>query len=747
MSRRRSRLFLSSLVILWAIMNALAPWGHSAAAQGETILRVGTAVGTLVGGLIAAGRVDGLSRWWRLAYVASLASYLIAEVLRLTNTLGGDNRWADVVATLAFVLCPTLTLVALVLLWRCSGSAASRRWRQPALTNVLDGLVAGLSFLILAAMGDFVHQLTASSLSHAGAVVTLVLFTGELAVVGTAVVIAIVYDMDRPFRYNYLLFAGGVVAMAASYRVAVYLRFIGAEAGVAWANVGFIVGLLMIANAMLDTSETPRQAHRDRHDGRTDWVQLVLPYVGFLGLAVLFAFHVFTGRPLSLVAVCAAVVLVALVALRQVVAMRAQSQLTQRLYWALRHDTLTGLPNRILFSQLLEEATQAGEAVLILIDLDDFKDVNDRYGHAAGDEVLRAVGGRLKTCLAEGDTLARIGGDEFAVLTREGDQLAAVADRLRVALRGPFAVHGSSVRVRASIGVVGPGAPGLLQTADDLLRQADISMFAGKQQGKDTTVVYRPSTGARVDFPAALRAAKGAAPDGFRLLYQCVVGLADGRPVAFEALSRWTAPNGMQVSPETFVNAAEAAGLGATLDALVLDTACREVASVDGSIDIHVNVGAARLGNTGFDETVRETLQRYGIEPTRLVLEITETVPIVDLDDAATHIGGLSALGVRFALDDFGSGHNSLTYLHSLPIQIVKLDRSLVGGAQPERERALYRSVMNLCDDLGLTVVAEGIETDAQATMVQAAGCRFAQGNLYGRPTPIGVARGAVPTK
>jgi diguanylate cyclase len=731
---------LFALVTALAVVNALEFWGRDAAIRGESMLALTAAVVALGYGVVSAARVSGMSRWWRLAYVASLLCWLLTQALRLTSSLGVGNRGADAMATVAFVLCPLLALVALILLGRSgwSGSGSHRGpLRQPTVTNVLDGLVASLSFLILAAMGGFVHQLTASPVNVGDAALQIVFGLAELAVVGTAVMVAMVYDIDRPFRSNYLYLAGGMVAMAVSYRVAVYLQFVGADAGVLWVGIGFIVGQLLIANAIADIS--PRRADISRVNRRTDWAQLILPYIGFLGIAVLFAFQVYTGRSLSMIAVTATVVMVFLVVVRQVVAMRAQFVLTRRLYWALGHDTLTGLPNRIRFARMLDEAARDRRFVLILIDLDDFKEINDRYGHAAGDALLCAVAQRLTDGLSEDDTLARIGGDEFAILTRsEGEELEAVADRIRVALRDPFLVQGSSVRVRASMGVVGPDAAGLPETADDLLRHADISMFAGKQHGKDKAVVYQAATGTPADFAIALREADGSAPAGFRLVYQHIVALPERRPVAVEALARWAAPNGMHVSPESFVAAAEAAGMGAALDALVLDLACSDIAAAGLDVDIHVNVGAARLGNTGFDETVRRTLRRHGIDARRLVVEITETVPIVDIPDAAAHIRRLDALGVRVALDDFGSGYNSLAYLHSLPVHIVKLDRSLVVCADPVNDMALYRSVIGLCADLGLVVIAEGIETAAQSDSIQAAGCRLAQGHFYGRPAPIG---------
>jgi diguanylate cyclase len=261
-------------------------------------------------------------------------------------------------------------------------------------------------------------------------------------------------------------------------------------------------------------------------------------------------------------------------------------------------------------------------------------------------------------------------------------------------------------------------------------------MYAGKRLGKDTAVVYQPSSGVATDFPTALRDADGGTPPGFRLVYQVVVRLPDGIPVAVEALARWTAPNGIDISPETFVAVAEAAGLGAELDALVLDAACRDVRKAGLDLDIHVNISAGRLGNPAFEQQVQQALTRHHLPPSRLVVEVTETLPIADLGHAAAQINRLKELGVRVALDDFGAGFNSLLYLHALPVQIVKLDRGLA-SADPARNLTLYRSVIGLCHELGLDVIVEGIESVAQSDMVRRAGGRLAQGHLFGRPVPI----------
>ncbi|OBK20710.1 diguanylate phosphodiesterase [Mycobacterium asiaticum] len=742
--RSRPRLYVFCAVALVAVINAIGPWGELAANRGEKLLQLCTSLAAIVCALMVARRVRGMSRWWRLLYAAALGLWVFSQALWWTSGPGPDGVMT-VPGLVADMLLPVIALPAVILLVRSGGTVfgTGGLLRRPPLTSVLDGVVAGLSFLILATLGGYGAGSTASLPRSGNPVFEVVFALGEVALVATVVLIAMVYDPNRPYRTNYLLLAGGLVFMAVSDRVIAYFQSVGLDRGQLIGGIGLILGPVLIASAML---EYPLRDESDHLDHGVDWAQLIMPYIGFLGIAVLFAFHVLIGRPLDGLAVCITVLMVLLVAMRQVIATRAQRLLTQRLYLAQRrlahqvhHDALTGLPNRVLFAQRLDEAMRVGGFVLIFIDLDDFKEINDRFGHAAGDELLCAVGERLKRCVAQDDTLARIGGDEFAILIHgEVEDLGTVSDRLKVALRDPFPLHGSSVRVRASLGVVRPNAQDGPQTSDDLLRQADISMYASKRLGKDTAVIYQPLTGVRADFPTALRTANGGIPAGFSLVYQPIVRVPEGTLLAVEALARWTAPNGMHVSPETFVIAAEAAGLGAALDAMVLELACCEVQSAGLDSDIHVNIGAARLGNADFEEHVKRTLQRHRIAPGRLVMEITETVPIVDLVAAAAQINRLNEIGARVALDDFGAGYNSLTYLHALPVQIVKLDRSLAVGTDPVHDLALYRSVIGLCAELGFGVIAEGIESMAQLDIIRAAGCHLAQGHLFGQPAPIG---------
>lgn len=751
----RSRVVLfATLTLLW-VVNALAPLGDRAAEAVAAGLELLTASGAIVVGCRVAARAAGGERWWRLLTAAAVASWLLGEIVWWSTGGAFGSDVAPPPAVAAYFAFAFLALGALLALAR-AGRGVTGSWDGPLrfylIIAGLDALVVAMSFSIFVALAELGAQPTDGLPRTPWRAVSVTYAFIELAVVVVALVIAMIYRAHRPYRANCLLLAGGVVAIAASDRLVAYLHSVGKENWDLWAAGGFLLGPLLIAYAVADLPAQVADA-RALNYRAMDWAQLILPYAGFFGTALLFGFHVVIGRQLSPVVVVAAVVMMSLVAARQVIAIRAQWLLTYELYETQRrlahqvgHDPLTGLPNRLLFARRLEAAMEHGDFVLIFVDLDDFKEVNDKFGHAAGDELLCAVGDRLQRCVREGDTLARLGGDEFAVLLDGSmDAPEVVADRLRVALREPFAVAGSAVRVRASMGLVRPnteGDPAL--TSDDLLRQADISMYAGKRLGKDTTVVYRPSAGAAIDFPTALRQAGDEPPPGFGLVYQPIVRLADGVTVAIEALARWTAPSGLQIPPETFVASAEAAGLGAALDVLVLNLACRELRAAESPCLLHVNVGAARLGSSAFDEQVRRALDRYAIPENQLVIEITETVPIVDLAVAATDIRRLNDLGVKVALDDFGAGYNSLTYLHALPVQMIKLDRGLAVGADPGRDLKLYRSVMGLCDALGLEVIAEGIEMQAQLDMVRAAGCRLGQGHLLGRPAALSSMTSAV---
>nr|WP_090281508.1 bifunctional diguanylate cyclase/phosphodiesterase [Mycolicibacterium komanii]CRL78006.1 diguanylate cyclase/phosphodiesterase [Mycolicibacterium komanii] len=744
------RLRCAVLVALLVVVagNALAPFGRDVATLVLTALQAVLGIAIVAIGFSVARRVSGPSRWWRILISSACLSWLMGDLMFWARGGPADGRVASAVEIVAYLLPAVLIVVAVVVLGRAGAEVPDGPTHpahgHSAVAPVLDGIVAAISFSLLSYVAGY-GGLAAAAFPRSKDPSVLVTYSLlQLCAVVAAVYFAVLYRPGRPFRANCLLLSGGVMLLTCADRLVAYFRSVNVHNGDLWGGGAFVLGLVLVVYSLTEPAPQPEGA-AEAGERVMDYVQLILPYTGFAGMAMLYAFHQLRGQQLDAVLVCGAIVMVMLVGARQVFAMRTQNRLTVRLYDAQRrlahqvhHDALTGLPNRLLFGKRLERAAASGDFVLIFVDLDDFKDINDRFGHAGGDELLRAVGGRLRRCVSDTDTLARIGGDEFAILIKDGvTPPEVVADRIRAALREPFALHGSSARIRASMGLVRLRADGDCQTPDDLLRKADQSMYEGKRLGKDIAVVYPSITGLAADFPAALRQAGGDPPAGFYLVYQPIVRLPEETPVAVEALARWTAPDGAQIPPETFVAAAEVAGLGGALDAMILDLSCREFSTAGMHLDLHVNIGAARLREPGFDEVVARTLARHGVEPSRLTLEITETVPIIDLDAAAAQILRLNAVGVKVALDDFGAGYNSLTYLHALPVQVVKLDRSLLAGTERARDATLYRSVIAVCDPLGLDVVAEGIETVEQAEIVVRAGCRLAQGHLFGLPTAI----------
>ena len=395
----------------------------------------------------------------------------------------------------------------------------------------------------------------------------------------------------------------------------------------------------------------------------------------------------------------------------------------------------------------------------LLLDLDDFKTVNDSLGHAAGDELLAAVATRLRASVRVADTPARLGGDEFAVLV-EGvtatEDAVAAAERVLDGLREPFDLRGKQMAVSASVGIAvsdpGQGLPG------ELLRNADLAMYRAKAQGRGRHAVYETAMHTavleRLEVEADLRRAVQAGE--FVVHYQPVVRLDTTQVVGFEALVRWAHPQRGLVAPGAFIGVAEDIGLIGTLGSSVLRTACEQARGwqprtrAAAPVTMSVNLSVWQLRQPDLVAEVAETLEATGCPPRALVLEITETMLIDDPSASTQRLRELSALGVRLAIDDFGTGYSSLSYLRDYPFDVLKLDRAFVehiGREQgaDEKSSALVRTILALGDDLSLTTLAEGIERREQLTQLRALGCRLGQGYLFSRPVPAAEAAALVP--
>jgi diguanylate cyclase (GGDEF)-like protein len=426
---------------------------------------------------------------------------------------------------------------------------------------------------------------------------------------------------------------------------------------------------------------------------------------------------------------------------------RSQAQLAHQA----QHDPLTGLPNRLLFKDRLEHALSRAERTgaplaLLFLDLDRFKHVNDTFGHAVGDQLLQEVSRRLEAAVRREDTVARLGGDEFTILLedlRRPEDAAVLARKLLAALAEPCQIAGHDLRVTTSIGIGIHPRDGT--TAAELLAHADAAMYLAKGDGRDGYRFYTPELTAaalqRVRLESELRGAIEC--NELLVHYQPQLELGSRRLVGAEALVRWRHPQNGLMGPDHFIPAAEDSGLIVDIGAFVLREACRQAREwSEGGIGLDavaVNVSATQIRRSDFVGMVQAVLEETGLPASGLELEVTEDL-ILDLAEAgsdALHV--LGGLGVRLAIDDFGRGCSSLARLGRLPIRRLKIDRSFVAALPADQAAAaVARAATALAGSLGLEVVAEGVETPAQAALLQQHGCRHAQGFLFGRPVAAG---------
>ncbi len=424
------------------------------------------------------------------------------------------------------------------------------------------------------------------------------------------------------------------------------------------------------------------------------------------------------------------------------------------------YDRLTGLPNRILLTDRLEQAIRRAERrdderfAVLFLDLDHFKIVNDSLGHTVGDQLLVAIAPRLEQCLRAADTCARLGGDEFVILLdgiQDVGDAVRIAERIQAQMVQPFNLNGLQVVTSVSIGIVVSTVG--YEHAGDVLRDADIAMYRAKAGGKARYQIFdvqmRARAQARLSLEAELRRALEL--NELRVYFEPILTLTTGRLAGFEALARWQHPERGLVQPADFIGVAEESTLIVAIDRWVLREACRQLHAwqrrvpADRRLVINVNISGRQFTRPDLAEQVERVLHEANLDADRLRLEITESMIMENIDHAAQVLHRLHSLGVKIAIDDFGTGYSSLGYLTQLPIDILKIDRRFVGRlAAGDGQAEIVNTIATLAHNLGLEVIAEGIETVQQYEWLKTLGCEFGQGYLFSRPLTASAATAAL---
>lgn len=693
-----------------------------------------------VGGTLAAVAVHDLTRrnaepFWRavrLSVAVITAGYTWLAVDMLTHF--GEVRTRSMPAPAAAVAAAGF-LIAIVALARVPvvQAGGTERWRvRLDRTIVFLACAAVLWYAALAPMLSAREPWSRQA--------TLLVGLGLLVAVGAATKVSYIAGgpVDR-VAMRFVAAAGGVPA-ALSAVLAVQFGHI---ASVPAQAVVMPLAPVLITLGVAAQNRADRGLRRDpaRIGTLLPYLAMILADVPLIALA--------SGAPLHWpvrVVLIVAVLVTALVMIRQYLAYRENARLLERLRHEAGHDGLTGLANRVRFRDRLTAALDTpGPVSVLLLELDDFKTVNDLLGQAVGDRLLIAVAGLMRTEINDEGLAVRVGGDEFAVLlTGPAPDPGDLAERLLTALSRPISEH--RLLVQASIGVA-TAAPGA--TPDSLLRDADVAMYTAKQKGKATFVRYADGMGepvlAHMRLGGELRRALD--DDEFRVVYQPIVRLDCARVIGAEALVRWHHPTRGVVSPAEFIPAAERTGLIVPLGRFVLRETCRQAAAWlaefgPGALrETGLNVSARQLHDPDFVADVAAALAETGLPCERLVLEVTESA-VLRGQQVSRALYELDRMGIRLALDDFGTGESSLSLLRAFPAAIVKLDKSFVDGieiddGQPgavDARQAVARAVIQLARALGLDTVAEGIECPEQVTVLRELGYTLGQGYHLGAP-------------
>jgi diguanylate cyclase (GGDEF)-like protein len=682
--------------------------------------------------LRAAGRPG--RRGVPLALGFGTLAWALGDVFLTAESSGGGTVPTPSIADLFYLGFYPLVYVGLVLLVR-------RKARDLTSAMWLDGLVAGLGAAGVCACFLFSTLVRTTGGSPAAVATNLAYPLGDLLLLALVVGVSAVLPGRRGAQWILLAVA---CAINAAGDTANLLRTPGSTWGFAtvFDSVAWPTAILLISLALWLPGRSGQLGATPKPPG------MLLPGLGAasgLGILLFGSFH-----PVSSVALGLATATLVVAGFRFWLSVGHLRTLTYKRHRQAVTDELTGLGNRRqlfymlndFFADVADPTTPRRDLGLLFIDLDHFKEINDSFGHSAGDELLRQLGPRLASSLRSTDVLVRVGGDELGVVIMDADveYATAVARRLIAKLEEPFVLDAVSVRISASIGIA--TAPNDAVDSAGLLRCADLAMYRAKLSASRYEL-YRKEIdddGSRLRLVEELR---GATQQGqFLLHYQPQVNLRTGEVTAIEALLRWPHPRIGLVPPLDFLPLAEEAGLMSTITAWVVDEALAQSATwraAGRDLPVSVNVSVSNLLDDGFVNLIGAALARHHLPGSSLMLEITETTIISDFEGCRRVIGDLRQLGVGVSIDDFGAGFTSLTYLSSLAVSELKLDRSFIRalvGDTPARDLALVHATINLGHALGMRVVAEGVEDNAVLEQLRDAGCDVAQGFYISHPMP-----------
>jgi diguanylate cyclase len=695
--------------------------------------------------VVAGRRHGGRARLGWLVVGASAATWGAGQVawtwLELVSHQ--DNPFPSI-ADVGYILSVPLLVAGLLTMpvWPAASLAKVRA--------ITDGLIIAGGLLLISWYTVLAAIVASPADTALGQGLSLAYPIGDVIVV---TVLAIMWSRaSLQSRGPILLIIAGLGMIAVADSTFAYLQAQATFGSGNVVDVGWVAGYLVVGLAALFALNRPMGIKRG---ALPRWWTAVLPYAP-LPVAIGFAVDErLTDGAINLFTLAMGLALFVLVLLRQGLSVRENTTLLRRLaanetelHHRAEHDPLTDLNNRSSFIRFVDEHLSGAQpdrlCAVMFVDLDDFKHINDSMGHAMGDQAIVAVGERLKSCMRDHDLVARLGGDEFAVFLtqlRDVGQMVSIAERLIETLNEPF----SSSDMRASVcGTIGVAIAERGDDAGELLRRADIAMYAAKARGKGLFGIFEPSMHVAMYAPLERRAdlERAAEDEEFTLFFQPVVDVASREMVGVEALIRWDHPRLGVLGPVEFIDDLEKAGLMVQVGAWVMVEACRQTmrlrAASQRALSVSVNVSSSQMQDAGFVSVVAGALAATGLPARALVIELTESGSIGESEVVGLRLRQLRAMGVRVAIDDFGSGYSSFTYLRRLRVDILKIDKTFVDellGGGPGA--ALVEGMIGLGNSLGLLTVGEGVEEEEQHAALVRLGCTMAQGYLHARPMPM----------